>query len=345
VESHTAALARAEPPRTYDPPHILWYFGAITAALTASATVVSVSPGARGTYQLLIGLVLAAAFAAGGALLLRAAWRVAGGVLVVASVAMVPAVGQAFERLIGVWPDVVDDGLGVNEDFQGALFALALATAAAGLIAFSLIRFPFAFSTVTLAVVFAAQFLVAALVDEPTLDDRATCLIVTGAGLLLAGLLLDSVRRSADAFWWHAVGLGTLGLGLASYAVLDNADWAWISILVVGALLLLGSAPFNRATWATFGVLGVYGAALNYFGTWFGSWKSPALMVAVSVGLILLGIVLQLYARTWAVRLRRQAAPGVAAPPGAVDPRPAEPDTDAPPPDETAAEQPPAEPE
>jgi len=308
VESHTAALARAEPPKAYDPPHILWYFGAITAAATASATVVSVSPGARGTYQLLVGLLFAGAFAAGATLLLRTGWRVAGGVLAVATVAMVPTVVQAFERLIGVWPDVAEDGLGVLEDFKGALFALALATAAAGLIAFSLIRFPFAFTTVTVAVAFAAQFLVPALVDEPSLDDRATCLVATGAGLLLAGLLLDSVGRGADAFWWHAVGLGILGLGLAWYAIFRDADWAWVAILVLGAVLLLGSAPFNRATWATFGVLGVFGGALNYAGDWFGSWKAPALMVAVSVGLILLGIVLQLYARTWAGRLRR---PGV----------------------------------
>ena len=69
-----------------------------------------------------------------------------GGVLVVATVAMVPTVGQAFERLIGVWPSVLEDGLGILEDFKGALFALALATIAAGLIAFSLVGFPFAFS-------------------------------------------------------------------------------------------------------------------------------------------------------------------------------------------------------
>ena len=56
-------------------------------------------------------------------------------------------------------------------------------------------------------------------------------------------------------------------------------------MLVVGAVLVLASAPFDRATWTTFGVLGVFGAALNYASDWFGSWKSPALMVAVSLGL------------------------------------------------------------
>ena len=54
-------------------------------------------------------------------------------------------------------------------------------------------------------------------------------------------------------------------------------------------------------------MVGVFGATLNYDSEWFGSWKSPALMVAVSVGLILLGMVLSLYARVWAARLNRPA--------------------------------------
>ena len=163
--------------------------------------------------------------------------------------------------------------------------------------------------TVTLAVVFAGQFLVPALVDEPSLDDRATCLILTGAALLLVGLVLDSVGRSADAFWWHTVGLFALGLGLAWYAMFRDRDWAWVTILVIGAVLILASAPFNRATWTSFGVVGVFGATLNYDSEWFGSWKSPALMVAVSVGFILLGMVLAIYARVWAARLHRPTVP------------------------------------
>jgi len=307
VVSDTAVVA-AQGPRRYDPPNILWYFGAVTAAATASATVVSVSPGARGTYQLIVGMLFTAAFAAGALQLLRSGWRVPGGVLVVASVAMVPTVGQAFERLIGVWPDVAEDGLGVIEDFKGGLLALALATIVAGLAAFRLVRFPFVFATVTLAVAFAAQTLVPVLVDEPSLSDRATCFILTGAGLVLVGLVLDSVARRDEAFWWHTMGLLALAVGLTFYAFFRNAGWAWIAMLVVGAVLVLASAPFDRSTWTTFGVLGVFGAALNYASDWLGSWRSPALMVAVSLGLLLLGMVLSLNARAWAARLRRTPA-------------------------------------
>src|SRR5262245_3306600 len=105
----TVATARDEPARRYDPRHILWYFGALAAALSASATVGSVGSGARGTYQLLVGLFFAAAFGLGAVLLLRSGWRVPGGVLAAATVLMVPATGQAFERLIGVWPSLRDD--------------------------------------------------------------------------------------------------------------------------------------------------------------------------------------------------------------------------------------------
>jgi hypothetical protein len=308
VVSDTDVVA-AEPPRRYDPPHILWYFGAITAAATGSATVVSLSPGARGTYQLLVGLVFTAGFGAAAAWLLRTGWRVPGGVLVVATVAMVPAVGQAFERLIGVWPDVADDGIGLIEDFEGGLFVLALATIAAGLAGYALVGFPFVFTTVTVAAVAAAQLLVPALVDEPTPDDRATCFVLAGIALLLVGFVLDAVARGGEAFWWHVTGLLSLALGLTWYVFFEGADWARVTILVVGAVLVLASAPFNRATWTSFGVLGVFGGALNYASEWFGSWKSPALMVAVSLGLILLGMALSLNARAGAARLRRTPDP------------------------------------
>jgi membrane-bound ClpP family serine protease len=122
---------------------------------------------------------------------------------------------------------------------------------------------------------------------------------------VLVGLVLDSVARRNEAFWWHAVGLLALAVGLTWYGFFRNAGWAWIAMLIVGAVLVLASAPFDRATWTTFGVLGVFGAALNYASDWLGSWKSPALMVAVSLGLLLLGMVLSVNARAWAARLRR----------------------------------------
>ena len=297
-----------EPPRRYDPQHILWYFGAITAAIAGTATVLSVSSSHRGIWQLLVGIVVAAVFGAAAWFLLGAGWRVPGGVLVATAVAMVPAVSQAFERLIGVWPSLLDEGLGVFQDFQGAYFALGVATILAGLAAYASVRFPFVFLTVTIAALFTGQLLVPAFVNGASLDDRASGMIVTGCALLLVGLVLDSVARRGEAFWWHVVGLFALAVGLTWYAFIRNSSWAWIAILIVAAVLILASAPFNRSTWASFGVVGVFGAMLHYDREWTGSWRSPVLMVLVSLGLILLGIVLQLNAQLWASRLGRQPA-------------------------------------
>ena len=151
--------------------------------------------------------------------------------------------------------------------------------------------------------------------------------------------MLDSVARGAEAFWWHTIGLLSLAIGLAWYAVFKDADWAWIAILIAGAVLILASAPFRRATWTTFGVIGFFGATLNYDSDWFGSWKSPALMVAVSVGLILLGMALSLSSRVWTLR-PNPAPPAAPSPPPAAEPPDDEPPPDAPedtaPPDDPA---------
>ncbi len=328
--------------RRYDAPHILWYFGAITAALAASATVASVSGSNRGIWQFLIGIVLMGAFGLAAASLLRAGWRVPGGVLAATTVALVPAVGQAFERLIGVWPSLLEEGPGLIQSFQGSLFALGVATMLAGVAAFRLVRFPFVFVTVTVAALLTAQLLVPLFVDENGLDDHATAVLVTGAVLLLVGVVLDSVQRRAEAFWWHATGLFGLAVGLTFYAFIRGSDWAWITILILAAVLILASAPFGRATWASFGVVGLFGAMLHYVVSWTGSWRSPALMMLVSVGLILLGIVLQLNAKLWASRLKRPAAapPPPPAPTPVEEPPPANEQWPAEPP---TAEQPPAD--
>ncbi len=292
-----AELAAEAPGRRYDAPHILWYFGAITAALAINALVATVHPSGRGVWQLLVGLLLLAVLAGSAAVSLRAGWWVPAGVLTAAAVTVVPAVGQAFERLIGVWPSVAEQGPSAFEDFQGAIFALGLATILVGLVAFWLVRFPFVLVPVAVATLLTAQLLVPLLVDHPSTDHFAKTALVSGGVLLLAALLLDGRSRRADAFWWHVFGLLAIAIGLGWYTGVRGAGWAWLAILVLGAILLLASAPLARATWATYGVLGVYAALLHYVDSWAGSWKVPTLMILVSLGLIALGIALQVSGR------------------------------------------------
>jgi hypothetical protein len=348
VEFPTGVTASAQAPRRYDPPHILWYFGAVTAALAATATIASVSASHRGAWQFIVGIALMALFAGLAVALLRAGRLVPGGVLVAAAVLLVPAVGQAFERLIGVWPDLVLDPLALVQDFQGAFFAIGVATILISIGAFALVRFPFVFAPAAIATLITTQLLVPAFVENQSIDDHATTILATGVGLFLVALVLDSVGRAADAFWWHAAGLFGLAVGLTWYAFVQQESWAWITILVLAGALIVASAPFRRSTWTTFGVVGVFGAMLHYDTQWFGSWKSPALMIVVSLGLIALGIVLQLNTQLWASRLHRPTAPAPV-PPAPPTP-PVQVEAEEPPPsedptvEEQSADEPPIQP-
>jgi hypothetical protein len=334
-------------PRRYDPPHVLWYFGAIAAALAASSTIAAVSPSDRGIWQLLVALVLFAGFALFAALLLRAGWWVPGGVLVAAAVTLVPAGGHAFERVIGVWPNVVEEGPAAIDDFQGEVFALALATILVGLVAFAIVPFPFIFAPVAVATFVAAELLVPLLVDGPNADDFAKTTLVTGAAFVLVALVLDSSTRRGEAFWWHVLGLLGVAGGLAWYSIGRDAGWAWIAILVVGAALLVASAPLQRATWTTFGVVGTYAGLFHYIDEWFGSWEAPALMAVIAVGLVLLGIWLQVYERLWTRFGRLPALPPTSPGSPASEPVPpppvSEPHPPAPPVEETLPDEPAAE--
>ena len=320
-------------PRRYDPQHVAWYFGGIMAAITATGTVGEVSSSSRGLWQLLVALLFLALFVVLAAYLLVNDWWVPAGVFATAAVVLVPSAGQAFERLIGVWPDddssavgiapgVSVSGTGIVQDFEPALFVLAVVTILGGLAAFSIVRFPFAFTTVTVATVVAVQLLLPLLVDSPSADERMTTLILTGGMLFLVALVLDSVERRDDAFWWHVVGLFAIAVGLVWYAGPRGDSWAWVAILLIGATLLVLSAPFTRAVWATFGVIGVFAAAAHYLGDVFGSWREPAVLAIVSAAIVGVGIGLQLYERVWE-RLTRHSAPTPA-------PAPAEPTPPAP---------------
>jgi hypothetical protein len=337
-------------PRRFDPPHILWYFGAISAAFTANATVAETSSASRGIWQLLVALAFAAVFVALGGLCLRTGWWVPGGVLVTAAVAMVPAGGQAFCRLISVWPD---EGAPASpdtlQDFEATLFAIGLATIIIGVAAFAIVRFPFIFLIVTLATIFCAQVLLPVLVDSPSADDHATTVLLTGTMLFLVAVVLDSVGRRGDAFWWHVVGLFGVAVGLTWYAAkgstlgLGEAEWAWIVIIIVGGSILALSMPFARATWAVYGILGVYSGLAHYIQSWFGSWKETTVLVLLGLAVIGLGVALQLYAILWLRFTGRRAvaahAPPEPPPPPATPPPPPPPaEPDEPPPPETTDE-------
>jgi len=285
-------LGRPGPERPrFDTPNILWFFGGFVAAAAGGGVLAQVPSSARGAWILLAALGCSAALAALAAALLRAGWEVPGGVLATMAVTFAPVAAGAFEKLVGVWPHA--SPLDPLEAFQGWLFALPLVTAAAGLVAFALVRFHFALALVAFSTFLAAELLLPVFVSAPGPGDHASAFVVTGAALLAVGIALDLRAARRAAFWWHLVGLLALAAGL-SYHAFRHASWGWILILVAGTLLLLLAASLARATWGVFGVLGFFAPIAHYLDVWLGNLAVAFALAGVGLGLVVLGIAVRL---------------------------------------------------
>jgi len=290
-----AAPLRERP--EFDSPNILWFFGAFTAAAACDAVIAQVHGSARGVWILLVSLAFLAAFALLATGLLRAGWLVPGGVLVAMAVTFVAPAGSAFERLIGVWHS--GPSLDPVQEYEGFAFALVLAVAVAGLVAFAIVRFPFILAIVAFATFLAGQLLVPVFVTRPGIGAHATALMVVGGVLILVGLALDVAGARREAFWWHLVGLTGLAVGLAYHAVREGATWGWVMIFVFGTIVLLLATVLHRATWGVFGVAGFYAPIAHYLDDWLGN-------LGTAFALAALGIVLVAIGQRW--RRRRLAA-------------------------------------
>jgi len=295
----------------FDPPNILWYFGAISATVAANAVVGETGAAHRGLWIFLVALLFLAGAAALSAAALRVGWWVPGGVLAASAVALVPAVTVGFEHLVGAWPKHPST---VNPfgHFSGAAFAIAAVTVVAGLVAYWLVRFGFVLLPVAVAGMIGIELLLPVIVSRPGFGDHMTTLIAAGAAFVVIGMLLDARRHRSAAFWWHVVGLLSIANGLVYYVGVNpvlpgnhSAVWAWVTMLVVGALLVVAAFPVGRATWAVFGLAGIYSPALHYVDEASGSWRYPLLMIFVSLGVIVVGVLLDLAGPAWPQRLAR----------------------------------------
>lgn len=313
-----APAAPPEPsPRTgaprFDPPNILWYFGAISATFAANAVVGDTGAAHRGVWILLVALVFVAGAAALSAAAFRLGWWVPGGVLAASAVALVPGAMVGFEHLVGVWPKHPNaKAIDAFHDFSGAAFAIAAVTVVAGLVGFWLVRFGFVLLPVAVAALLGIELFLPVIVSSPSFGDHMTTLIAIGAAFVVIGMLLDARRHRNAAFWWHVVGLTALANGLVYYVGVNpflpgnqGAVWAWLTMLILGAGLVVASFPVGRATWAVFGLTGLYAPALHYVSEATGAWRYPLLMIFVSLALMVAGALLDLAGSAWPQRLAR----------------------------------------
>ena len=308
-----APPARARAPR-FDPPNILWYFGAIAATVAASAVVQATGAEHRGLWIFLVALAFVAGAAGLAAFALRFGCWVPGGVAAAAAVALVPWVVVGFEHLVGVAPKNTIT-LDPFHGFEGAVFAPVAATVAAGLAAFWLVRFGFVLMPAAFATLLGVELLLPVVVNHPSFGDHMITLVATGVAFVVVGMLLDARLHRSAAFWWHVVGLLALANGLVYYVGVNplipghaSAVWAWVAMLLVGAALVVAAFPVGRATWGAFGVAGVYAPSLHYVNEASGSWRYPLVMVFVGVALMFVGALLDVAGASWPRRFARPLA-------------------------------------
>jgi hypothetical protein len=279
-----------------DLPNVLWFFGAITAAIASVAVLDKIPESNADVWVFLASLGFLVAYALASALLYRRGLWVPAGLMATVSAAMTPAVGYAFTQLVDLYPD--DPFFEPFDSFSGAVFGIGVATTLVALIAFALTRFSFLLALTVGAALASVQLLTPAWGTSG--HDRALSAVVSGAAAVVLGLLLDAVGRRRDAFWFYVGGYLAIGAALAYYVLSGlgggGGGGAWIAVLIVGGVVLLGSAVLRRTTWAAYGALGTYGALFHYLDAH--DW-ARYLLLGISLGVFALGL---------AVAARRRAA-------------------------------------
>src|SRR5947209_8370769 len=248
-----------------DLPNVLWFFGAITAAITSIAVLDKVPESNAAVWLLLTSVGFLVAYALASVALYRRGLSIPGGLMATVGAAMMPAVGYAFTQLVDLYPE--DPFFDPFSDFSGAVFGIGIATTLVALLAFAVTRFSFLLALFVAAALFSVQLLTPAWGNAS--DDRALSGVVSGAVAVVIGLLFDAAFRRRDAFWFYVGGYFAIGGGLIYYVINGygsggGSSGAWIALLVVGAAVLLGGAVLGRAAWAAYGALGVYSALFHY---------------------------------------------------------------------------------
>jgi hypothetical protein len=282
-----------------DLPNVLWFFGAITTVTASIAVLDKVPESHSDTWLLLASLGFLVAYVLASLRLRRRGLWIPAGLAATVSAAMVPAVGYAFTRLVDLYPD--DPFFEPFGEFSGTVLGIGVVTALVALAVFVATGFSFLLALFVTAALLSVQLLTPAWGTSG--DERALSAIVSGALAVAVGLVLDARGRRRDAFWFYVGGYFAVGAALVYYVVNDDGNGggssgAWLALLLVGSVVLLGGAVLSRATWATYGALGIYGALTHYLTAH--DWMRY-LLLAISLAVFALGI--------WIVARRRPAPP------------------------------------
>jgi len=290
---------------------VLWFFGAYTLVIGVYELLRTIPDSNSGLWLLIAAVAFLTAFAIAAAVLLRWGWWVPGGLAAALAVGVFPAAAIAFLTLIQVWPS--DPFFEPLQRFSGWTFGVGLATALIGFLAWWLSRFSFVLAVAIGAVLVTSQLLTPCFDESPSADERVTMALVIGAILFVAGVFIDAFGRRREAFWFEVLGLFSIAGGLV-YLTAEpggDPDRGWIPMLIGGVILLVAAAPVRRASWAIYGVLGVYAAVVHYLVKELDEqrWPFALMLIVLAVLLFATGMAQHRYGRTWAQRFVRRPPP------------------------------------
>jgi hypothetical protein len=118
--------------------------------------------------------------------------------------------------------------------------------------------------------------------------------------------------RRREAFWFEVLGLFSVAAGLV-YLTVDSGDpeRGWIPMLIGGSFLLIASGPVRRASWAVYGVLGVYATIVHYLLKELDEqrWPFALLLIVLALLILALGMAQHRYGPTLAQRFVRRPPP------------------------------------
>jgi hypothetical protein len=290
----TAAPPERDWPRM-DTPNVLWFFGAFAIAFATISLIDKVPESSRDVWALLVSFGFYLAYAAVGWFLILKGWWVPGGLGFALAVAIMPAVGYGVASLIGTFPK--DPFFDPFVDGSWTIVLIGLVTMADALVSFAITRFSFLFFTFVTATLITAEFFIPTVKSHPGGDAFALTAIVTGGALVLVGLMLDFAGRRRDAFWFHAGGYFGIAVALGFYATgaTGDSNRGWIPMLFVGAIVLLAAAPLRRATWAIYGLLGLYAPILHWTTSGLASDSVGYAFILLAIGLSIFGLGLLLH--------------------------------------------------
>jgi len=302
--------AERERPRM-DPANVLWFFGAFALGFAVYDLLEAVPDSQDGLWILVTALGLLAGFATASWILLRSGWFVPGGLAAALAVAVFPAAAIGFLTVVGVWPG--NSVTGPFDEFSGWTFAVGVATAAVGLLAWWFSRFSFVLALTIAAVLVSAQLLTPSFGESPSGDARAATALVIGAVLVVVGVFIDAFGRRREAFWFEVLGLLSVAAGLVYLIVASSGDAnrGWIPMFILGALLLLAAGPVRRASWAVYGVFAVYATVVHYLVAHLDerSWPFALLLIALALSIVAFGMAQHRYGRLFAQRFVRRPPP------------------------------------